>query len=352
MRSLTSGALLLILGACAGKAPGPSGPPADDCNFTNPVAEGQDPWVVRSGSFYYLVQSKGREIWVYKTSKLTQPIQNGIKVWSAPSSGWNSQHVWAPEMHFIDGKWYIYYAAGEAGPPYIHQKSGVLESTGADPQGTYLEKAILYTGETPSAAAENIWAIDLTVGRINGQLYAVWSGWERNASTDKTAQHLYIARMSNPWTLATPRVKISSPEETWERGTELDLNEGPQFLEHNGQVFIIYSTRESWLPAYKLGQLKLASATADPLSPASWIKSGPVFAGTSEVHGAGHASFVRSPDDTESWIVYHSKVSATPGWDRVIRTQKFDWTSEGAPMFGTPINSGVQIRVPSGQCQS
>lgn len=350
MRFLQSGALLLVFGACAGKASGPIDPPVDNCVFTNPVAEGQDPWVVRNGTAYYLIQSKGREIWIYKSNKLTEPIQNGVRVWSAPPTGWNAQHVWAPELHFIDGKWYIYYAAGQAGPPFIHQRSGVLESLTDDPQGAYVDKGQLYTGNTPAADAENIWAIDVTVHRINGQLYAVWSGWEQNATTDKTPQHLYIARMSNPWTLATPRVKLASPVESWERGTELDLVEGPQFLQNGDHLFIIYSTRESWLPAYKLGQLKLASSSADPLLPSSWIKTGPVFMGTADVHGAGHGSFVRSPDGSESWIVYHSKISATPGWQRVVRMQKFEWGADGAPVFGTPVPTGVPLRVPSGQC--
>jgi GH43 family beta-xylosidase len=350
MKAATSGALLLLLGACAGKASNPVGPPEPSCTFTNPVAEGQDPWVISHNGSYYLIQSKGREIWIYRSAELTEPIQNGVRVWSAPASGWNSQHVWAPELHFIDGRWYIYYAAGQAGPPFIHQRSGVLESVSGDPQGAYVDKGLLYTGHTPSADAENIWAIDVTVGRINGQLYAVWSGWEQNAATDKTPQHLYISSMANPWTLRSPRVRISSPVASWEIGTELDINEGPQFLQHNGNTFIIYSARESWLTAYKLGQLKLTGS--DPLTPASWTKSGPVFTGTNVVHGVGHASFVRSPDQSESWIVYHSKIAVTPGWERVIRLQKFEWGADGAPVFGTPAPSGMQLQVPSGQCPS
>ncbi|HEX6557990.1 MAG TPA: glycoside hydrolase family 43 protein [Longimicrobiales bacterium] len=350
-QKLLSLAALLLLAACGGGGPDPIDNQPDTCMFANPIAEGQDPWVVRSGDAWYLVQSKGREIWVYKTDKLNQPIKNAVRVWSAPASGWNAQNVWAPELHLINGHWYIYYAAGQAGPPYIYQRSGVLESVTTDPQGAYVDKGMLITSNTPQDPASNIWAIDLTVETINGQLYGVWSGWEQNQATDATPQHLYIARMANPWTIGTSRVKISSPTESWEKGTELDLDEGPEFLEHNGSIFIIYSTRESWLPAYKLGQLKLTSAAADPLDPASWVKSGPVFTGTSTVYGVGHASFTTSSDGTEDWIVYHSKIDAQPGWNRVIRTQKFGWNADGSPSFGTPVPSGVEIDVPSGQCK-
>jgi GH43 family beta-xylosidase len=210
---------------------------------------------------------------------------------------------------------------------------------------------MLYTGNDVVADTANVWAIDLTVDRLNGQLYAVWSGWEHNALTDRTPQNLYIARMSNPWTISSNRVLISAPDASWEKGTELDLQEGPEFLEHAGQEFIIYSTRESWLPEYKLGQLKLKSSASDPLDPASYVKSGPVFTGTSGVYGVGHASFTTSPDSTEDWIAYHSKVDPAPGWNRVLRVQKFTWNVDGSPNFGTPVSTAQAISLPSGQCK-
>jgi GH43 family beta-xylosidase len=159
--------------------------------------------------------------------------------------------------------------------------------------------------------------------------------------------------MSSPAEIATNRVRISSPTASWEDGAELDLQEGPELLEGPaGRLFIIYSTRESWLPTYRLGQLRLASADADPLSAASWIKSdGPVFTGTEQVHGVGHAGFAKSPDGTEDWILYHSKKTTTPGWeDRAIRLQKFTWNADGSPNFGTPTPAGQPLTVPSGEC--
>ena len=86
------------------------------------------------------------------------------------------------------------------------------------------------------------------------------------------------------------------------------------------------------------------------MNPASWVKSGPVFQGTPDVYGVGHASFTVSPDSTENWIVYHSKVDSSPGWNREVRIQKFGWNPDGSPDFGTPIPSGQPIAVPSGQC--
>jgi GH43 family beta-xylosidase len=325
------------------------GPDTSSCTFSNPIADGADPWVVRQDDWYYLVESTGGGISVYRSKQLTDLKRNEVRVWSAPEAGWNQDHIWAPELHFVDGRWYIYYAAGRAGPPFIHQRSGVLQSAGEDPQGDYRSRGQLYTGDDLSARTENIWGIDVTVGRIDGQLYAVWSGWTQNRDDDSTPQHLYIAEMETPWTMGSDRVRISSPTAPWEQGTELNINEGPTLLKHEGEVFILYSTRESWLPAYRMGQLRLEGPSADPMTPENWTKRGPVFQGTEEVHGVGHASFTTSPDGTEDWIVYHTKKTTEPGWDRFIFAQPFTWGESGNPQFGPPAPPGSTLSVPPGQ---
>ena len=359
-------ALLLALGAlgtaaCSsnsgGTGPGPV-TPVCATTFSNPIAPGADPWVMRHGTTYYSVESRNNAIWVYRSDTLTSPRKNGVRVWSPPGTGWNQTDLWAPELHRIGDRWYIYYAAGQPGPAgpdaaFTDQRAGVLESVTDDPQGAWVDRGMLYTGDDVATGANPVWAIDLDVARINGQLYAVWSGWEENRASHVTPQHTYIAPMSNPWTISGNRVKLSSPTESWEDGPQLDLQEGQTFLVNGQHVFIVYSTRESFLPDYRLGLLRLSSPTANPLSPASWTKVGPVFTGAPNlgVYGVGHASFTTSPDGTEPWIVYHAKSQSTSGWeDRVVRMQEFSWNADGTPNFGTPTPSNVPVLVPSGQC--
>src|SRR5690606_16468730 len=316
--------------------------------FTNPVADGADPRVLKRGDTYYYCGSGGAGIHVSASTSMTA-LGGRQVVRKAPVEGWNRTNTWAPELHFIDGKWYIYYTAGEAGPPFIHQRSGVLESMSDDPFGPYEDKGMLYTGDNIDDPSSVKWAIDLTTVVINGQRYAIWSGWLENADTDKTEQHLYIATMENPYTINSNRVKISSPEEEWETGRPLSLNEGPQILRKDEKLHAIYATRESWMVEYRLGQLTLMDTLQDPMDPANWVKKGPVFLGTDQVLGAGHASFTTSPDGKEDWIFYHSKKTTEPGWDRDIRLQKFTWNKDGSPDFGIPIPAGTPIPVPSGQ---
>lgn len=352
-RSIGALAVVLALAGCGGGGGTPPviDPPPASCTFTNPLAAGADPWVVRQGDTYYYAQSINNGVWISKSTSLTGVITAPpTKVWAPADTGWNRTNLWAPELHFVDGRWYIYYAAGAAGPPFTSQHAGVLQSADANALGAYTDKGMLYTGDSLGTATGNRWAIDLTTTQIGTQRYAIWSGWENNATTDKTPQQLYIARMDTPYSISSNRVLISAPTASWEIGTELNLEEGPEVIQNGASVFVIYSTRESWLVDYKLGQLRLA-AGADPMTPSSWTKSaGPAFTGNAGVYGVGHASFTTSPNGAENWIVYHSKVSTTPGWDRNVRMQKFTFGATGEPVFGDAVAGGSPIVRPAGEC--
>jgi GH43 family beta-xylosidase len=318
---------LLLPAACApARRPGVAPPAAAAaaaaaCTFANPLQRGADPSLAYRNGVYYAVQSRDGGLVVTRSARLSDVFRaNPVRVWTPPTAdtAWNRANIWAPQLQWLDGRWYIYYAGGRRqGGPFIHQRSGVLEAVGDDPQGAYRDRGQLYTGDDLAGRTNNRWAIDLMVARIGGQLYAFWSGWEGDAPDDKTQnQNLYAARMADPTRVATSRVRIAAPDQPWEDNppsTGFDLQEGPEVLQHAGQTFVAYSTRESWLPDYRLGMLRLADSTR-VLDPRSWVKSaGPVFVRTGAVLGPGHGTFTRSPDGREWWHVYHAKTTTAPG---------------------------------------
>lgn len=317
---------------------------AADLTFTNPiVSQGADPWVIQWHSKYYLCQAMprngwdGEGVWVTVATNL-EDIGKGPdkRVWAPEPGTRHSHEVWAPELHFLDGKWYIYVAA-DNGDNYTHRMY-VLEGTSLDPQQPFVLKGKI-------TAPLDRWAIDGTVLEMPGdKLYFIWSGWD---GTENVAQDLYIAPMSNPWTINGKRVCISRPEYPWEKHG-LPINEGPETLWHGKRLFIIYSASGFWTDDYCLGEL--AWTGGDVLDPKSWIKNPkPVFAGTAAVSGPGHCSFVPSPDGTEDWIVYHAHVSRDSDTLRDIRIQRFTWNPDGSPDFGIPVSPGVPLRRPSGE---
>lgn len=316
--------------------------------FTNPIAEGADPFVTRRGGSYYFCQTEGdKGVAVWKSDKLTD---KGIKrvVWRTPRVGWNRAELWAPELHYLRGRWYIYYAASD-GRNEAH-RCGVLEAAGDDPQGQYVDRGPLYTGDDVKGKTHNRWAIDATPLELGDRLYLVWSGWP----AEKDVQYLYIARMSNPYTVSGKRVKLCENDtHAWERvaesTSERGLHEGPQILKRNGKVFIVYSCSGSWEPTYKLGMIYMEEK-ADPLAPKSWTKAEkPVFSGTDRTGGVGHCCFTTSPDGSEDWIVYHAKRSREPGWQRAVFVQPFGWAKDGLPQFGEPVRAGRILKAPAGE---
>ena len=304
--------------------------------LTNPVApKGHDPWVVREGNFYYYCYSHRGGIWVNKRKRLEDAVQfKGKKVWSPPRDKPYSKELWAPELHKIGEKWYIYVAA-DNGENRNHRMYA-LESAAADPIGPYRFKGKV-------ASPSDKWAIDGTVLQLRDKLYFLWSGWAGNRNVQ---QNLYIAPMSDPVTISGQRVLISKPELKWERNGKPLINEGPQVLIHGEQVFIIYSASGSWTDHYCLGQLRLTGQ--NPLDPKAWTKKKkPVFAGTSKVISPGHASFTKSPDGKEDWIVYHTAKHKGAKWNRDTCMQRFTWNAKGNPVFGKPTPKGVAFAAPT-----
>lgn len=341
--------LLLTSLSCDKKSGGggdPTPPPPPPANtFTNPLlSSGPDPWVIKKETNYYYTHTLGNRIAIWKTPKMSE-LKNvsSQTIWTAPSSGPNSKNVWAPELHFIDNKWYAYYAADDG--VNANHRMYVLENTSADPlTGTWESKGKI-------SDPTNKWAIDGTVLNHNGLLYFIWSGWEGDVDVK---QNLYIAKMQNPWTIEGNRVLISTPTYDWETIGSPDVNEGPAALKNsNGKLFVTYSASGCWNDDYSLGLLTLKEG-GNPLNAADWIKNTtPVFTKNTSggAYGPGHNSFFKSYDGTEDWILYHANQASGQGCGdaRNPRMQKFTWNGDGTPNFGQPVAIGASIKKPSGE---
>ena len=154
----------------------------------------------------------------------------------------------------------------------------------------------------------------------------IWSGWEGDTNG---VQHIYLAQLSNPWTVKGKRLLLSTPQYPWEKVGDLknpdlvdptphvDVNEGPEFLAHGDLLFVIYSASGCLTDSYELGMLS-ASADKNLTKAKSWTKSArPVFQQSPEVsvYAPGHNSFFQSPDGTQDWILYHANACPGEGCD-------------------------------------
>ncbi len=302
----------------------------------NPVfpAPSQDPWVVQGNGRFYEVRSDGLRILVRTSDRFRDLMgQLSHEVWRAPALGPNSQNVWAPEMHWLQGKWWIFYAADDG--HNANHRVFVMESKTADPADGFVDRG---RWETQG------WAIDPTVfAGEDGALYALWSGWPGNADGQ---QNLYISRMRDPATLMGERVRIAAPTLMWER-MSLPVCEGPQVLKRGGLTFVVYSASGSWTKDYCLGML--VNRQGDYMNPDAWEKLPiPVLTSTDAVWGVGHCAFLSSKE-TGDLIFYHAKTRQAAGWeDRNVRVQPFSWREDGFPSFGKPVNPGLPVAIVPG----
>ncbi|MFB6342743.1 family 43 glycosylhydrolase [Saccharicrinis sp. FJH62] len=305
--------------------------------FTNPIStfDNPDPYVIQKDGNYYYCATYGNGVTIRKSNQLQEIGKaKGFEVWNAANTPEVAHTIWAPELHYINGKWYIY----TCGKPCSEETNTcehqiiVLEGTTQNPQDPFVFKGYLAHG------------IDGTVIQKDGELYFVWMRHENG-----TTYHISIAPMLSPIQLGSPTIRISrDPFYDWETHDQY-CNEGPAILYRGDKVIIIYSASASWTQWYSLGMF--SNDTGNLLDAASWIKSPtPLFqkSDKNRIYSTGHCSFTKSPDGREDWILFHAKTVPDNGWDgRKPHLQQFTWDENDNPVFGEPLSVDTRIPIPS-----
>ncbi len=309
-------------------------------NWPNPFIEQRaDPFILRHRQHYYFIASVPEydRLEIRRAATL-EGLREAppVVVWRKPESGPMSQLIWAPELHEIDGKWYIYFAATHTHDldalGMFQHRMFVLECDDGDPlTGRWREKGRV---KTPF----DTFALDATTFRHQGKQ---WYLWAQKAPHIDSNSNLYLAELENPWTLKGDPVMLSKPEFDWECRGFL-VNEGPAALFHEDKLFVSYSasaTDEN----YCMGLLWI-DRQADPLRPENWHKSPqPVFC-TSDAnrqYGPGHNAFTQT-EEGEDVLVYHARnyteIEGDPLYDpnRHTRLKRIVWQENGMPDFSIP----------------
>ena len=256
-------------------------------------------------------------------------------LWKRHLSGKQSIHIWAPELHYLWGKWYIYYAAGDVDDIWAIRPY-VLECKGNDPFLDEWEEL----GQMQSADGDEFsfqdFSLDATIMEHNEEYYYIWA---EKTGTGKKISNLYIAVMERPNKLATPQVLLSTPDYQWER-IGFWVNEGPAVIKHDQMIYVVYSASDTG-KAYCIGLLSVHESE-DILDPNNWKKSrNPVLCTDEEkgVFGPGHNSFVKSEDGTKDICVFHARcydeITGDPLYDPNRHTMMIEvvWDENGRPVF-------------------
>ncbi|KAL3477286.1 glycosyl hydrolase [Aspergillus californicus] len=293
--------------------------------WTNPIRNpgGSDPFVAYSGGYYYILTTEWSDVEIARSTTV-EGLKTATKkvIYSATTSS-RCCNVWAPEVHYLGGNWYVYFTAGN-GDDLDGQRLHVL-SGGASPWDDYT-----YAGQLTTE-----WSIDASVIRFN-----TWGNFLMFSCFHGVSyQSICLQQLGSDYTSLTGSIYvISQPTLSFETsGTP--VNEGPVALYYGGVTYIIYSASYCWTPEYCLGQLTWDGST-DPRTAAAWTKrNGCVFSSANGNYGSGHNSFFQSPDGSQTWIAYHATSNSAGACDdsRYTMIQLLGTHSNGSPNFGAPV---------------
>ncbi len=294
--------------------------------FSNPLYQGEDPWVIFQDGNYYVCTSEPVDPTAVYVSKSPALIDRGekVKVWQDAE---NYHRVFAPELHFIQGKWYIYFCADVKSAGWKHM-AVVLQAKTDNPLDGFTNPSVLFTGDEHGNAQAN----DFTVVTFNHQLYAFWG-----SLSDKYLDGALVAPMASPTTITAYR-------------KEMGLHaEGPRAIVRGNKLIMTGAAGGFASKSYCLIGLVYTPEAGPIDDKASWKPLGTLLKTTSDVWGPSRASFTVSADGTENWVMFHSKIfHADDNGMREVNIQKFTFDTNDLPVFATPAGPAEVLANPSG----
>ncbi|KAF5023544.1 hypothetical protein F66182_4411 [Fusarium sp. NRRL 66182] len=291
--------------------------------YTNPLRNpgGGDPQITYTGGYYYLISTEWDNLQLARATTIEGLKTATPKVIYTDNSPNRSGNFWAPELHYLGGRWYIYYTAGSKGTNLDNQRGHVIRG-GASPWDSY----------TYGAQLHDDWGIDGTILRTNefGNYYVY------SCMTGVPNQSTCVRKLGSNFMTTGALSIISQPDQSWER-SGVPVQEGAHALYFNGKTYLTYSANYCWTPDYCVATLEWDGRT-DPARAAAWKKSnGCKLKSANGNYGTGHNSFFVSPDGRTTYIVYHATSESGGACDdrRYVMAQPVTANSDGSPNFGT-----------------
>ncbi len=285
-------------------------------DFANPfILERADPYIMKGPDGYYYftasypmksdVDPDGYDRVVLRRAKDVRELTEAeeITIWKATNATQTHRFIWAPELHFIRGVWYVFYSGSCRNDHYWYIDCHVLKCQGNNPYTDTWEEL----GRFGRTAEDNFsftgFSLDMTYFEAGNRGYVIWA----QHNEDKISC-LYLGEVDpqKPYALISAPMLLTKPELPWEK-VRFSVNEGPAVLKHDDKIYVAFSASGTG-PEYCVGLLE-ADATADLLQPASWKKyDHPLFSSedVQNEYGPGHNSFTKDADGTDLFV-YHAR---------------------------------------------
>ena len=317
------------------------------------ISQRADPYIVKGpDGYYYFTGSypmlgendpEGYDRVVLRKSKTIDGLRSAkeITIWDEKDSNTSFRYIWAPEIHYIGGSWYVLYAGSGQEDNVWNINCRALRCMGADPYNDKWEEIGKFVGLPEDKYNPfSDFSLDMTYFECSGKHYVIWA--QRVGTSN-----LYMAEIDpqKPWQLKSKSIELSSPTFDWER-IKIPVNEGASVIKHRDRIFVVYSASATG-PEYCIGML-YANIDADLMDLSSWTKSDKPLLTSDDLvgeYGPGHNSFTVD-DQGNDIFVYHSRsqecFDKKCRWSgeyslydpcRSARVRPVIWTEDGFPIL-------------------
>lgn len=222
-------------------------------------------------------------------------------IWHEINSDTSFRFIWAPEIHEINGRWYVLFAASGNKNNVWDIDCHIIMCNGNDPYNdNWIDMGNFGSCDGDGFSFRGF-SLDMTHFECGGTHYVAWAQNGGNSN-------VYLATVDpeSPWETTCPAILLTKPEYDWER-VRIPVNEGPAAMIHNGKVFLTFSASATG-PEYCIG-LMYADENADLTDITNWTKLDTPLLTSDDLdgeYGPGHNSFVK--DENGDWVfVYHSR---------------------------------------------
>lgn len=207
------------------------GPPSRP-GFDNPVRlRAPDPSIVFAGGSYSMVYTSDTYIAMTQARTLDGLLAGETRVFWSDTTPERARHLWAPELHRIDGRWYVLYSACDARVPCCETcKTRVLGGCAArrpyDCPYAYLATLVPAPGRQGGRFRNESFSIDGTFLEIPGRgRYHVVSARDAGG-----VQAIQITELdTRAWTVKEWHV-ISRPDQSVCASIHMHIDSGTMLL--------------------------------------------------------------------------------------------------------------------------
>jgi len=293
---------------------------AQSGTYSNPVVAQSlpDPTVIHAddGYFYLYATEDIRNVPIYRSADLVNWTFQGTAFTDStrpdfePGGG-----IWAPDIHYINGQYVLYYAMSVWGG---EQTCGIGVATAQNPQGLFTDRGKLFRSN--EIGVQN--SIDPFYIEDNGKNYLFWGSFHGIYYVELSDDGLSLKNPDNPQPVQVAGVVFEAA-----------------CIHKRGNYYYLFASVGSCCDGlnstYRMVVGRSESATGPYISKVGTdmkLNGWSVFVNSNaRFIGNGHCSDIVTDDAGNDWILFHGWDAENPDNGRVLLLNQVKWDSSDWP---------------------